>query len=232
MGNRGPIPNADDARRRRNLPVVPTAALDVDKLIADGDPASLRVTGVVEIPQPDPAWHEIVLKFWDSLEKSGQSALYEPSDWMTAYVLCESLSRDLQEQFLGFQGVGVGMTEPLYGHIPLKAAALASYLKGFGALLVTVGDRRRMHIELKRAEVERMAPVLSIVQRREELAGGLCGCAWGSARWCSSISVCSRGPRTTPSSSASRRGKPAPTRCLSSSRSSASVFSLVAMRTT
>lgn len=106
---------------------------------------------VVEAPPADPEWQPAAVRWYESLKLSGQARFYEPSDWSLAWFLAESMSRDLGEQFLGFEGVGPGETRAHYGRIPLKGASLAAYLKGMSALLATEGDRRRAALELQRA---------------------------------------------------------------------------------
>lgn len=136
MGDRGPVPNRSNQRRRVNAPEIPIdeapASEDVEQLPADSD------------------WHPIALAWYESLAKSGQAIFYEPSDWATAYLVAESLSRDLKPQYVG---VTYGNdSSPIFEEIPIKGASLAAYLKAFGNLLTTEGDRRRMRIELARAQ--------------------------------------------------------------------------------
>lgn len=136
MGERGPVPKHSAQRRRANSPT------------PDHSPAAAEV----EVPEPDPEWHSIASRWYESLAKSGQSVYYEPGDWMTAYLLAESMSRDLSPQFVGFAQTGRDQTEAEFAVIPLKGASLAAYLKGFAVLLVTEGDRRRVQLELQRGD--------------------------------------------------------------------------------
>lgn len=127
-----------EQRRRRNA----------DDLPISHAPAASRVT----VPKAGKGWHRIARRWYRSLGGSGQSAFYEPSDWAVAYLVAESMSRDLGEQFLG---INEKTGEVEYGVIPLKGASLNAYLKAFAALMVTEGDRRRMRLELQRnAEVD------------------------------------------------------------------------------
>lgn len=136
MGSRGPVPNRSDQRRRRNEPEVPiTTAPGADD---------------AEQPAPDEAWHLIARRIYDSLAESGQSHYYEPSDWAAAYLMCESISRDLQPQFVGFTDSGEVITES----IPLKGASLSAYRAVMATLLMTEGDRRRASLELQRGGQE------------------------------------------------------------------------------
>lgn len=137
MGNKpGPVPKRSDQVRRRNAPEVPI----------DTAPAATDV----EIPEPDKSWHPIALRWYLSLADSGQSHWYEPSDWALAYLIAESMSRDLKPQVVGvsIDGKAVKAT------IPLRGASMSSYLKAMTSLLVTEGDRRRLRIELSKPQVD------------------------------------------------------------------------------
>jgi hypothetical protein len=121
-GSRGPVPKRSDQRRRHS----PSDALTVNA----------EAAAEVEVPPADEAWHPVARRWFESLAESGQSAFYEPSDWATAQLLAESMSRDL-----------------LTGE-PVRGAALAAWLKGMSSLLVTEGDRRRVQVELIRPSGE------------------------------------------------------------------------------
>lgn len=136
-GAGGPVPKRSSQRRRRNTPEVPV----------DEAPGAAEVA----VPAPDQGWHPMALAWFEALAASGQSAWYEPSDWATAVLVAESISRDLKPQVVG---VTPETGEPVFAKIPLKGASLAAYLKAFGLLLVTEGDRRRARLELQRAQAE------------------------------------------------------------------------------
>src|SRR5690348_3275984 len=112
----GPVPKRSTQRRRRNE----TESTDH----APGAPRRARP------PRPDPKWHAIARSWFSSLGRSGQSTFYEPSDWALAALIAESISRDLEEQFVGFTEDGDIIRERL----PLKGASLAAYLKAMTAL--------------------------------------------------------------------------------------------------
>jgi hypothetical protein len=101
---------------------------------------------VVVAPDSDPEWHSIARRWFDSLKVSAQNQWYEPSDWATAYLVAESISRDLNPQVVGITERGDVVTET----IPLKGASLSAYLRAMGNLLTTEGDRRRASVELQR----------------------------------------------------------------------------------
>jgi hypothetical protein len=101
----------------------------------------------VRVPKVDPKWHPAARAWFRSLAASGQSKFYEPSDWASAWLIAESISRDLKPQVVGIvEETG----EPVFAVIPMKGASLAAYLKAMSALLVTEGDRRRARLELER----------------------------------------------------------------------------------
>lgn len=141
MGTRGPVGKRSDARLGHR-------AKDEAELVTKA-PAAEAVT----IPPADAEWHPVAQMVYASLSESGQKRFFEPSDWALAYLLCESISLDLKPQFVGFAASGRDQTEAEFAVIPLKGASLSAYLKGFGSLLMSEGDRRRAGIELQRGAV-------------------------------------------------------------------------------
>lgn len=155
MGARGPAPKRSDQRRRQNKPEVPVTE-------AQG-------AAEVEVPEVNSQWHPAAKRWFESLADSGQSRFYEPSDWATAYLLTESISRELKPQVVGTTDDG----EVIKQHVPPKGASLAAWLKGMTALLVTEGDRRRAAVELQRPEPDEgeAADVSHIEDARRRLHG-------------------------------------------------------------
>jgi hypothetical protein len=144
MGSRGPIPKPSVTRRRRNTPVVPT------KTAARG---AKKVASVV-VPKPDRKWHPVARLWYRSLAQSGQTEFYQSSDWTLAFLIAESISRDLCPQVVGVTENG----EVIRAEVPLKSANLAAYNHAFTDLLVTEGARRRASVELRRlSEADRAA---------------------------------------------------------------------------
>ena len=148
-GARGPIGKRSDERVRRNLPE------------NEGRLPVAKGEGIFdfEIPEPDDAWHPLAIQLYESLMDSGQCYWYQMSDWMLAYTVCESLSRDLEPQFVGMGQVwneraNALETRPMKMRIPLKGGSLTSYLRAFAGLGVSEGDRRRMNLELQRRDPE------------------------------------------------------------------------------
>lgn len=133
MGDRGPVPKRSDQRRRRNKEDTPitTAAGAVE----------------VVVPKPNSKWHPIAKRWFLALAESGQSKFYEPSDWATAEMIAETMSRDLKPQVVG---VNEKTGKTITASIPINGARLSSYLKAMSSLLVTEGDRRRARVELRR----------------------------------------------------------------------------------
>lgn len=154
MGTRGPVPKRSDQRRRTNAP--------------DGPIDHAAGAAVVESPDADPNWHPVALAWFESLKESGQSKFYEPSDWATAFLIAESMSRDLSPQAIG---IAEKTGEVVRDVIPLKGASLSAYLRAMSVLLVTEGDRRRLQIELERTpaadpDAERAAATVTDIRSR------------------------------------------------------------------
>lgn len=102
--------------------------------------------------------HPMVVDFYDSLAKSAFAKYYEPSDWEYARLTCfimqtiVSASRPSAEMFKALQ------------------TAMSN-------LLVTEGDRRRLHIEVARSAEENkkdegMAEIMDMFQKRMQQATG------------------------------------------------------------
>lgn len=107
---------------------------------------------VVQPPAPaDEQWHPVARQWYESLGRSGQAIYYTESDWMTAYMLAESISRDLNPRFVGTSGQ---TGEEIVRAMPISGSSLSSYLKGFTDLLVTEASRRRVSVELQRGDGE------------------------------------------------------------------------------
>lgn len=159
MGERGPAPKRSEQRRRHTK--------EADK------PDSVSVHGEIEVPEVDSGWHPVAKRWYESLGVSGQSKFYEPSDWAMAYVLAESMSRDMKPQVVGIvEETG----EPVFAVVPLKGASLSAYLKGMTALLVSEADRRRAQIELQRTPApdpkdEEAATIARLSEYRKRVAG-------------------------------------------------------------
>jgi hypothetical protein len=88
----------------------------------------------VSVPDPEEHWHPLATAWYESLAESGQAHWYEPSDWATAKYIAEAMSRNLL--------AGAKFSSVLF----------ASVLSGMSNLLVTEGDRRRVRVELERAD--------------------------------------------------------------------------------
>lgn len=131
MGVTGPVPKRADERRRRNKV----------------DTTRVEVFGHVDIPPANRVWHKVARDWYTSLAASGQAKFYEPSDWATAYIVAESLSRDMKSQVVGVHPL---TGEPIMATVPLKGTSLSAYLKAMAVLLTTEGDRRRVQLEIVR----------------------------------------------------------------------------------
>lgn len=138
-GAGGPPPKRSEQRRRRNEP-------------AAGEPTQLDVDAEVIIPDADPDWHPVAAQWFESLKSSGQRHFYASSDWATAFVIAESISREMKPQPVTIGSGEDRVTEMV--SVPPKGASLAAWLKGMTALLVTEGDRRRAAIELRKPKAD------------------------------------------------------------------------------
>jgi len=112
--------------------------------------------GAPPVPVESRKWHPVAQGWYKSLRMSGQSQWYEASDWATAWVAAEVLDRLYRYGF--------------------SATLLAEWNDMARGLLCTVGDRRRMRVELVRGEEidddENEAAEMLDVLRGELVSGG------------------------------------------------------------
>lgn len=95
----------------------------------------VEIVGEVIVPPLDMPFepHPMVQSFYDSLVISGQSKFYEPSDWEYARLVCFIMQTIV--------------TSPRPSSEMFKALQTA-----MSNLMVTEGDRRRLRLEIVRAE--------------------------------------------------------------------------------
>jgi len=101
------------------------------------------------MPDPDLTWHPVALEWFRSLGESGQATLYERSDWATARYVAEAMSRSLVAGRFSGQ---------------LFAAIMAASTE----LLVTVGARRRLRVELERESTDEPVAVAIMASYRAD----------------------------------------------------------------
>lgn len=142
MGARGPAPKRSDQRVRRNEPGT--------------KPAQVEQVGDVEIPAADESWHPTAAAWYASLQDSGQSRFYEPSDWQNAHYCAGLMSRSLTDEKVNAQ--------------------LVAQVRGLMTdLLVTEGARRRVGLEVVRTsgqdEPKPSGNVTRMEDRRKRVSG-------------------------------------------------------------
>lgn len=157
FSGRGPIPKRNAERLTKD-----TKRRNQEAPSATANP--------VPAPRANPEWHPIARAWYNSLAASGMAQFYEPSDWAMAIVGAETVSRELEEKYLG-ANPGDG---PIYGHAPMNPQSLNALLKLSGVLGMTEGDRRRLGVELTRTnhEAEQEAQILHLVKTEEDEAFG------------------------------------------------------------
>ncbi|WP_156365102.1 hypothetical protein [Sciscionella sediminilitoris] len=157
MGERGPAPKRSSQRRRQNKPEHPITE-------------SAR-RQVCEPPKPaDTAWHPVAQQWYESLGQSGQCVYYTASDWALAYMLAESISRDLKPRFVGISGE---TGEAIIQQMPIGGTSLTAYLKGMTDLLVSEAARRRAGVELQAGQDDQLED--DTVATLESIRGGKAG---------------------------------------------------------
>lgn len=134
MGTRGPAPARSDQRRRRNKPETPVDRVEVD--------------GEVTIPEPG-AWHDTAVAWYRSLEQSGQSRFFEPSDWQSAHFTAQMMDKCLRADDV--------------------SAQMVAQVRGMMTdLLSTESSRRRVGLELERKVAQQPGASSSAVTRLDD----------------------------------------------------------------
>jgi hypothetical protein len=122
----------------------------------------------VTIPEPDDEWHPAAGVWYSSLAESGQSAFYTSSDWATAWMVAEQISREFKPK-----PMRIG-DETVLVEAPVTGAGMAAFLRACAVLLVTEGDRRRVAMELQKPPVaseQERAPVTTLAAWKATLNG-------------------------------------------------------------
>lgn len=143
MGRKGPIPKRTDEVMGHR-----TKAELAERETFSG-------TGqAIDVPEPDPEWHPIATRWYESLAKSGQHQFYEPSDWAVAVYVAEVMSRTLHRSYA-------------------SANQYSFLLAGATELLSTEGSRRRLRLELQKHHItpENSAGVTAINEYKRRITG-------------------------------------------------------------
>lgn len=106
---------------------------------------------VWQIPEPDEDWHEVATQWYLSLQNSGQRVYFENSDWAQAFYVAEAMSRSLKSSRLSGQ-------------------LFSAVISASAELLTTEGARRRMRIELERANAEGDVTVATAMAEYRKIA--------------------------------------------------------------
>lgn len=142
----GPVPKRSSERRRRNK--------------EGGEITKLKVSNpTYDQPKPDNLWHKLAKNWYLSLAESGQAHYYSPSDWQHAYLVADILSRELDAA--DEKGKA------------LRAVMLQTIFTEMGNLLTTEGQRRRLRLELERADREDKKAKGEVVSLMEQYKGEL-----------------------------------------------------------
>lgn len=119
-------------------------------------PATTRIAGALEVQAPaeDRSWHISAKRWYRSLKKSGQQVFYEPSDWAYAQLAADLLSAEMSRE------------KP-------RAVMISQILSMMDNLLTSEGARRRVRIELLRAERDQEQDGADIISLNpKDLYGG------------------------------------------------------------
>jgi hypothetical protein len=117
----------------------------------DTQPVTKGELKPVTMPDPDPSWHPIATRLYESLRSSGQADFYQNSDWAFAVSVCDDLSHYKKS-------------------LKRSGQMLQTIYSALERLLVTEGDRRRVRIELHEPDGDsEPAAVLAIADYKRDL---------------------------------------------------------------
>lgn len=143
---RGPAPKRTEERIRNNKPPEGQEPEDVgpDQMAA----MPFDIDYEPEPPEPDEDWHPTSRMLYDSLLRDPARIWMGPADWATAYLMCESISRELYPQVVGVVDGGIDLEtgEKIAGHVaretvPMKGQTITAFLKFCAQLGITEGGR-------------------------------------------------------------------------------------------
>lgn len=120
MGERGTTPKLNSGRLRQNF---------------DGANEEIVMHGGVKMPPVDRGWSELTKDWYKSLAASGQSQVFEPSDWQTARLVAGELDIYLK-------------TTPR----KRNPSAFTAIIRGMESLGSTHHSRLRARIEIHRTD--------------------------------------------------------------------------------
>lgn len=139
MGSRGPAPKDGPLHGYR------TDNSEVTALTGEFPAGNEPSKG---IPLAPDRWHAIARELYNATIESRQAKYYEPSDYLLLFTACEQLSRGLKPRYVATE---VATGEPIYQITPLNGSELASLLKLFANLGMTMTDRRRIEVDVRQA---------------------------------------------------------------------------------
>jgi hypothetical protein len=98
-----------------------------------------EIETLVEPPPQDEEWHEIAKMVYGAMLRDPARLWMGPAAWAIAYLMCESISREMKPQAIGIVEGGIDLEtgEQLAGHVaretvPMKGATITSILKWTG----------------------------------------------------------------------------------------------------
>lgn len=167
MGERGPAKRREAEVRRTNnkgtaKQLGPTELQQLPFEI-DYNPEPPELTEA----SPDEEWHPAAKEFWRALKTDPARAWMTSADWAAAQIVCESMSRDLNDQVVGVTEDG----RVLKDKVPMKGANLSSYLKFMGMIGITESARLRISKEITlfpRQPIDTEGNVVDINQARQQ----------------------------------------------------------------
>jgi len=147
------------------MPAVPKRESELKRPRArKGQGAAPTVTGVrrpVTIPKADPDWHPVAKGLFESAMTSGQADYYQDSDWWMLWNLCDEIS---VYKNMGYSYINPDTGEEVF--VKKRNGQLFSAIMGaLKDLLLTEGDRLKVHMEL--TEAPTVKPNLALVAQMD-----------------------------------------------------------------
>lgn len=151
MGTRGPVPYSDsDLSRPRERKGGGAEAQDIGTLLP------------VVIPEAGD-WSPPIISLWESVQLSGQVDWLQQSDWAKFWLICDEANEYRRPQPIMVKDPETRRQVPkldengepeFYPTRKLSAMTFTSIMSELSSLGMTLGDRRRMGLELKEEQAE------------------------------------------------------------------------------
>lgn len=178
----GPMGKRTEERIRTNKPPEGWEAIAVTPdQVAD---LPFDIEFLVKPPEADEDWHPIAIMLYESLLRDPARIWMGPTDWAMSYLMCESVSREMNPQVVGVVDGGIDLEtgEKVAGHVareivPMKGTTITAVFKWASSIGITEAGRLALRREVtfhnKPVTQKKNDTASRVSQERPTDAGGL-----------------------------------------------------------